>query len=379
MRTLGRDWSVTRWPEAPSRLAIFADTLSQVDGVSIWCRRFLERAARDGAEVFVPHCGPVSEAIRDARTERFFTELPEIGGGSFPAYAGLRLSAPSFVHTLAWLQKHAITQVELATPGPFGLCGLLAAKLLRIPARATYHTELPELVRLLTGQRALRALGLHVHALVLRSGRARHGVLARGPRSTARVRRVRRRASTCAPWPSIPTSSRRSTPTRARASGSISRAIVPSCSASGGCRGRRTCPSSSTRWRGSAPSIRIRSWSSPATVPNAGGLEELAAGRGDVRFVGQQTGIALRQLYARASAFVFASEIDTLGLVAMEAMSSGVPLLVPRGASIADLVEHRRSAYVYDLDAAALAEALARGAARSGAGRDAGLTTAARA
>src|SRR4051812_40037428 len=44
-----------------------------------------------------------------------------------------------------------------------------------------------------------------------------------------------------------------------------------------------------------------------------------------VRFAGVQRGDALRSLYASASVFVFASVIDTLGLVNMEAMASGVP------------------------------------------------------
>jgi glycosyltransferase involved in cell wall biosynthesis len=45
---------------------------------------------------------------------------------------------------------------------------------------------------------------------------------------------------------------------------------------------------------------------------------------------------------------VFASQIDTLGLATMEAMSSGVPVLVPKDAAIAELVVHGSSGYCYE-------------------------------
>ena len=60
-----------------------------------------------------------------------------------------------------------------------------------------------------------------------------------------------------------------------------------------------------------------------------------------VRFVGLQKGDTLKRLYASARMFVFASRVDTLGLVNMEAMSSGVPVLVPSDACIAEFVTAR--------------------------------------
>jgi glycosyltransferase involved in cell wall biosynthesis len=56
--------------------------------------------------------------------------------------------------------------------------------------------------------------------------------------------------------------------------------------------------------------------------------------------------------------FVFASRIDTLGLVNMEAMASGLPVLVPDDACIAEFVTHGLSAECYSFGAAGLADAL---------------------
>jgi glycosyltransferase involved in cell wall biosynthesis len=57
---------------------------------------------------------------------------------------------------------------------------------------------------------------------------------------------------------------------------------------------------------------------------------------------------------------VFASRVDTLGLVNMEAMASGVPVLVPADACIAEFVTHGLSAECYEFGASGLAAALTR-------------------
>jgi hypothetical protein len=77
-----------------------------------------------------------------------------------------------------------------------------------------------------------------------------------------------------------------------------------------------------------------------------------------VRFAGLQRGDTLKKLYASAAAFVFASRVDTLGLVNMEAMASGVPVLVPADACIAEFVTHGLSAECYEFGASGLAAAL---------------------
>jgi glycosyltransferase involved in cell wall biosynthesis len=58
--------------------------------------------------------------------------------------------------------------------------------------------------------------------------------------------------------------------------------------------------------------------------------------------------------------FVFASRVDTLGLVNMEAMSSGVPVLVPADACIAEFVTHGLSAECYEFGPSGLAAAIGR-------------------
>ena len=89
-------------------------------------------------------------------------------------------------------------------------------------------------------------------------------------------------------------------------------------------------------------------------------LEERCRGKSFVRFAGLQCGDTLRKLYASARVFVFASRVDTLGLVNMEAMASGLPVLVPDDACIAEFVTHGLSAECYRFGAHGLADAIAK-------------------
>jgi len=357
LRELGTHWSVTRWPAPADRQAVFADTLSQIDGVSIWCRRFVAEAARDGREVLVPHCGPVSDAIRDDGNAGFFEELPEMASGALPGYPGLRFTVPSLVRTLEWMQTRAISAVELATPGPMGLAGLAAAKLLHLPVRATYHTEVPQLVRLLTGSAALERWACRylrwfygqVDRVTVFSRAAQERLRELGVSDA----KIDLRALAVDPNEFSPAYARQ--PIGPDLNVPADRPVVLSVGRLSPEKNLPTIIEATARLNDLTPR--------PLLVivgdgPERGRLETLAAGREDVLFLGALHGPSLRRLYARAAAFPFASEVDTFGLVALEAMASGAPLIVARGASVTATLEHRRDAYVYDQGADGLARAL---------------------
>jgi glycosyltransferase involved in cell wall biosynthesis len=93
--------------------------------------------------------------------------------------------------------------------------------------------------------------------------------------------------------------------------------------------------------------------------PERQDLEKPTSNEGVVFFVGHQEGANLRQLFASAQVFAFASRLDTLGLVNFEALSSGLPLVVPQDSNIASLLQHDRDAYCYPPGPNGLEEALA--------------------
>jgi glycosyltransferase involved in cell wall biosynthesis len=141
VRKLREQWRAFPLPAPDRRLALFSDSLDHVDGVSMWCQRFVARARAAGHTVLVPHC----------RGDGGADQLPTVASFSLPLYECMRMHVPSLTRGLDWAWRQGVTHVELSTPGPMGLVGLWIAKLLRLPVTASYHTELLGLVPTLGG------------------------------------------------------------------------------------------------------------------------------------------------------------------------------------------------------------------------------------
>jgi glycosyltransferase involved in cell wall biosynthesis len=81
--------------------------------------------------------------------------------------------------------------------------------------------------------------------------------------------------------------------------------------------------------------------------PARGELEAAFAGSA-ATFVGSLSGAELAAAYASADLFVFPSTTDTLGLVLLEAMSSGLPVLAARSPASAELVSGAPACELFD-------------------------------
>ena len=67
------------------------------------------------------------------------------------------------------------------------------------------------------------------------------------------------------------------------------------------------------------------------------------------------TGERLSQAYASADIFVFPSRLETFGLVVIEAMAAGLPVVASRVGGVTDIVEEGKTGYTFNSgDSAAL-------------------------
>lgn len=128
------------------RVALFTDTLDDVNGVSRFSRDLLAQAQREGVELIAHTCTATPRFESPARKN-----FQPLLSRRFPMYAHLELNMPPLLEVLEWCDRRQFDAIYIDTPGGMGLCGLLAASMLRVPVLGTYHTDFPAYVKNFTG------------------------------------------------------------------------------------------------------------------------------------------------------------------------------------------------------------------------------------
>src|SRR5262249_8601675 len=119
----------------PSAL-VFTDTFDDTNGVAGTMRRL----AGEGARERLP-----GRAVTARESTEQGPRLTPVAGGRerpLPTYERLSLRFPLLTDVLAYVEEARPDVIHLATPGPVGVCGLVAARLLGLPTVGSYHTEL---------------------------------------------------------------------------------------------------------------------------------------------------------------------------------------------------------------------------------------------
>jgi glycosyltransferase involved in cell wall biosynthesis len=133
--------------------AWFTDTLTDVNGVAKTVRTLAGLARRRGRRLVAITCGednpPPDLAVLDFRP---FARFP------IPGYESQTLALPPLLEVLDHCERERYSEILISTPGPLGLAGLAAGKLLGIPVTGIYHTDFPLYVRHLAGSAALEQM-----------------------------------------------------------------------------------------------------------------------------------------------------------------------------------------------------------------------------
>ena len=67
-----------------------------------------------------------------------------------PEYESQTLAFPPFLEIFEYIERHRFNELIISTPGPMGLTGLAAARLLGLRTTGIYHTDFVQYVRHLT-------------------------------------------------------------------------------------------------------------------------------------------------------------------------------------------------------------------------------------
>jgi glycosyltransferase involved in cell wall biosynthesis len=125
------------------RVAIVSDTVDDINGICLGLRRLVAAARRAGHEAHLVGAakpGVVDEVVR----------IPSAMSASLPIYPDMTWNVPELPPLTSWLTRSADI-VQLATPGPMGIAGLISARMLGLPVIAQYHTEVAEYAARMTG------------------------------------------------------------------------------------------------------------------------------------------------------------------------------------------------------------------------------------
>jgi glycosyltransferase involved in cell wall biosynthesis len=335
-------------PHEP-RAVVFTDTFEETNGVAGTMRRL----ATAGAAGRLPLTVATAESELVVQAPGLMV-LPTDWSMPLPAYEEIELRFPLVTDVLARLEAEAPDVVHVATPGPIGITGLLAARLLGLPAIGSYHTELGPYALQLTRDPVVAEVTSRFVDWFYRQCdlvlAPTHGVM-----SSLAARGTGKRILV---WG-------RGVDTRHFAPSYRDEALRRSL-LDGGDTLLLSVGRVSDEKRIDVlidAFSRLRRRSARLVVvgdgPARGRLEE-GTPEGVV-FLGELRGEVLSRLYASADVFCFPSTTDTFGQVILEAGASGLPTVAVAAGGAAELVAHEETGLVVPPDdPAALAAALER-------------------
>ena len=330
-----------------TRVAIVSDTLDDINGIAIGLRRFAAASTRAGHAVAL--VGPASvQPIADE-----VVRIPAALSAQLPFYAQMTWSVPDLPALVGYLARSA-DLVQVATPGPMGIAALIAARMLRLPVIAQYHTEVADYAAHMTGMPFVRELVAPIVGwfyqqaeLCLAPSASTHARLVSLGVPEARIQRVARGCDLELFHPAH----------RDRAA--LAQHTVdagPVALYVGRLSREKNLDTLMAAWR------LVHATHPDATLLVVGDGPYASAAVGpNVIPLGARHGAELAMLFASADVFAFPSETETFGNVVVEAAASGLPVVVAAAGAAHEHVQDGVTGDVCDgRDPAAFARALAR-------------------
>lgn len=310
--------------------AWLTDTLEDVNGVATTIRKMVAAGVEQGHDLVVL-TSRAAVAINDIPIHNF----APIGEFELPEYELQSLSFPPVLEMIDYLEREGFTEVILSTPGPVGLVGLLAAKVLGLPVVGIYHTDFPQYVRILTDDSLMETLTwnfMHwfycqMDHVYVNSEDYRKSWIARGI-SAERLSILPRGLDAELFNPAKREGDFWSA--RGLREGELAMLYVGRIS-----KEKNLDVLTAALRKKTLKGIPVR----PVFVGDGPYRKELGKLLPDAIFTGYLTGLELARAYASADFFAFPSTTDTFGNVVVEAQASGLPTIVTDVGGPRDLVE----------------------------------------
>lgn len=315
------------------KIALFTETfLPKVDGIVTRLRHTVDHLQRQGNQVLVV-------APEGGITEHKGAKVYGVSGFPLPLYPELKMALPrpAIGYTLEQFQPDVI---HVVNPAVLGLSGIFYSKVMKIPLVASYHTHLPQYLQhyglgmlegllweLLKGAHNQAALNLCTSTAMM-TELSSHGI--------ERVDLWQRGVDTELFHPDLASLEMRDRLTQNHPESPLLLYV-----------GRLSAEKEIERIKPILEAIPQARLALVGDGPHRQALEKHFAGT-KTNFVGYLMGRELGSAFASADAFIFPSRTETLGLVLLEAMAAGCPVVAARSGGIPDIVSDGINGYLFD-------------------------------
>lgn len=315
------------------RIALFTETfLPKIDGIVTRLRHTVEHLQRQGNQVLVicPEGG-----LREYKGAK----IHGVSGIPLPLYPELKLAIPRPTIRRV-LEKFNPDLIHVVNPAVLGIGGIYYAKMMSIPLVASYHTHLPQYLQ----HYGLGSLeGLLWELLKLAHNQAQLNLCT----STAMVQELvthgiervdlwQRGVDTEMFQPHLCSRQMRSHLSSGYPDSPLLLYV-----------GRVSAEKEIDRIKPILEAIPEARLAIVGDGPYREALEAHFVGT-QTTFVGYKQGLELASAFASADAFIFPSRTETLGLVLLEAMAAGCPVVAAASGGIPDIVTDGVNGYLFD-------------------------------
>jgi glycosyltransferase involved in cell wall biosynthesis len=315
------------------RIALFTETfLPKIDGIVTRLKHTVEHLQRQGHQVLVisPDGG-----IKEYKGAKVYG----VAGIPLPLYPELKLAIPRPTLKIV-LEKFRPNLIHVVNPAVLGLGGIYYAKVLNIPLVASYHTHLPQYLH----HYGLGALeGLLWELLKLGHNQAQLNLCT----STAMVETLvdhgiervdlwQRGVDTEMFQPHLVSKQMRSRLSQGNPDAPLLLYV-----------GRVSAEKQIDEIKPVLEAIPDARLAIVGDGPHREAMETHFAGT-NTHFVGYLQGLELAAAFASSDAFIFPSRTETLGLVLLEAMAAGCPVVAARSGGIPDIVTDGVNGYLFE-------------------------------
>jgi 1,2-diacylglycerol 3-alpha-glucosyltransferase len=315
------------------KIAIFTDTYEpQINGVVTSIKSYNEQLRKRGHEIHI-FC-PKDKGLKKSK---FIHSLRSVDFKPYPTYK-IGIPSPSILRKIKKIRPDI---VHIQSPAPIGFLGLSAAKALRIPIVSTYHTLLTEYISYLPGSkfkyvRKLQKKGLekYIKLFFNRSDI----IIAPGIDTKKFLKKLVKKPIVILPTGiQIPKLTKKP------------KNKIPIILQVG-----RLCKERSVEVVVHAFNELLKTQQAKLIItsdgPQSNELKHLVKEleiQKHVQFTGFVSEQKKNSLYKKADMFVSASATDTQGLVPLEAMSFGTPVVVTHGPGFRDFITHNKNGLMF--------------------------------